>query len=230
VPDGAAHPPAGWYLEPVVGSDRGAMSITVATPRHRLQLSGNYLAATSHHRFLPNGGLTHLLVRDGDRAWDWDERYLRLLDAGYPPRQLCRWLPHWTPAVPPGSSLRVPRTDWLTPSPGVLEVAGVDRDGGVHWFRYDAHDPKNTAVRTAAATDSSFTAAALLGPGVVVAASAANVIQWLVPDGTRLRLRAAVTLQVPSRVVALVGRGPTVAAVLADGTALRVAPGAGVGG
>jgi len=227
IAEGAKNPLAGWYLEPVVGTDRGAVSVTVATPRQRLQLSGTYLAATSHNRFMPTGGLTNLLVRAGaDRAWDWDERFLRLLADGEPPRSLCRWLPHWTPAVPPGSSLTVPRTDWRTPSPGVLEVAGVDRDGNVHWFRFDGSDPRNTAADTATAAGESFTAAALVGPGQVVAASAVNVVQWMSREGTTLRPRAEVPLRVPTRVVALVGRGAgEVVAVLADGTAVRVSPG-----
>lgn len=227
VPEGAKHPLAGWYLEPVVGADRGAVSVTVATPRQRLQLSGNFLAATSENRYLPNGKLTRLLVRgDGDRAWDWDERFLRYIDAASPTWPRCRWLPHWTPGVPPGIPLVVPRTDWLTPSPGVLEVAGVDSVGAVHWFRFDASDPRNTAADTADAAGEAFTAAALVGPGQVVVASAVNVIQWLSREGTTLRLRAAVPLRLPTRVVALAARGANeVVAVLADGTAVRVSRG-----
>ncbi|HEX4610067.1 MAG TPA: hypothetical protein VH092_17875, partial [Urbifossiella sp.] len=80
---------------------------------------------------------------------DWDERFLRLLSGHDPARPRCRWLPHWSPAVPPGSSITVPRVDWLTPSPGVLEVAGVDKDGTVHWFRFDGRDPANTSARSA---------------------------------------------------------------------------------
>jgi len=232
VADGAKNPLGGWYLEPVIGSERGAVSVTVATPRQRLQLSGMYLAATSHNRFLPNGGLTNLLVRAGaDRAWDWDERFLRLLDVGYPPQPLCRWLPHWTPAVPPSSSLTVPRTDWRMPSDGVLEVAGVDRDGAVHWFHFDGRKPTDIGAIVASATTERYLAAALVGPGQVVAATHRNVIHWLYADRTTLRSRVTVTLTVPARVVALVARAPgDLVAVLADGTAVRVSPGRPRGG
>jgi hypothetical protein len=218
--DGA---PVDVYLEPLVGSDRGAIGVTVATRRRRLALSGTYLAATSQQWFRPEGRLTHLLVRDGPtRAWDWDESFLRLLGAGSPPRSLCRWLPHWHPAVPPGSSLTVPRTDWLTPSPGVLEVAGVDRAGTAHWFHFDGRDPANTAARTATASAERVTAACLLGPARVAVTTDRNVVRWLEPHDTALRPRAAVALDVPARVAALAARGGSPAAILADGTALRV--------
>jgi hypothetical protein len=60
----------------------------------------------------------------------------------------------------------------------------------------------------------------------VTAATDRNVVQWLPPDHTTLRPRAEVLLAVPARVVALVARGDVdLVAVLADGTALRVAPG-----
>jgi tetratricopeptide (TPR) repeat protein len=221
-------PPAGWYLAPVAGADRGTVGVIIATRSERLGLTGSYLAATTQHGFLPEGGLTHLLVRDAHgRGWDWADRFLRQLDPGHPPRWVGRWAPHWTPAVPPGSSLTVPRTDWITPEPGVIEVAGVDRVGVAHWFRFDGRAASNTAPRGAATTADRFTAACLVGPGRVVAATDGNEVRWLEPTGTELRPRAVVLLSVPARVVALATGGVTgeVVVVLADGSVLRVSPG-----
>lgn len=224
-------PTTGWYLEPVASEEGNAFHVTIATPRERLQLTGGYLAQTAHARFLSGGGATHLLARAGaERAWDWDDRFLRLLAGNRFPNPVCRWLPHCTPAVPPGNSLTVPRVDWLTPLPGVLEVACVDRDGVAHWFRFDGSDPGNTTVRVASAARERFTAACLVLPGQIAAATDGNVVHWLRPDRTTLRPRAAaVALDVPSPVVALVARGTAgdLVAVLADGTAVRVGPGGG---
>jgi tetratricopeptide (TPR) repeat protein len=223
-------PAAAWYLEPAAALERGAIHVTAASPRERLPLSGSYLARTSHARYLGDGGTTHLLVRAGDdRAWDWQDRTLRLLTGSHAPSPACRWLPHCTPDVPPGNSLTVPRVDWLTPLPGVLEVACVDWDGVAHWLRFDGSDPGNTAARTASTAHERFLAACLIQPGQVAAATDKNVVHWLRPDRTTLRPRAAVALDVPSPVVALVARGTAgdLVAVLADGTAVRVGPGGG---
>ncbi len=218
----------GWHLEPLAQREAGYVWVAVASQRQRVQLSRQLLHSTADSRFHPHGGHTHLLVRDGPtRAWDWDDRFLRLLDGSRPPQPLCRWLPHWAPGVPPGSSLTVPRAAWLTPTPGVMEVAGTDRDGTAHWFHFDGRDPSNPAARTASAAGERFTAVCLLAPGQVAAATDRSVVQWLYPDRTALRPRAVSHLAVPARVVALVPAGATgdLFAVLADGTAVRVSPG-----
>lgn len=218
----------GWHLEPLAQREAGYVWVTVASPRQRVQLSRQLLHATEDSRFLPAGGHTHLLVRDGPtRAWDWDDRFLRLLDGNRPPHPLCRVLPRWAPAVPSGSSLVVPRVAWLTPTPGVIEFAGTDGDGAVHWFHVDGREPANVAARMAAAAGERFTAACLVAPGQVAAATDRNVVQWLYPDRGTLRPRAVARLDIPARVAALVPAGATgeLLAVLTDGTAVRVAPG-----
>lgn len=213
----------GWHLEPEAAFEKGDYRVTLATPAGRERLSGFYLQPGNPDRFLVDGTNTHLLVRHGDDwAWDWDERFVRWLSVS---KMRCRWVPHWSPGVPAGSPLAAPGVDWLTPSTGLLEVAGVDRDGVLHWSVFHAADPADPASQSASDTQLDwYTAACLVAPRQVVAATRRNEIRWLRVEGAKLKVTAAKALAVPARVVTLVARPAAgeVVAILADGSAVRV--------
>jgi hypothetical protein len=122
----------------------------------------------------------------------------------------------WTPAGV---------VDWLTPAAGVLEIAAVDGDGGVHWGRYDGRDPGRS--ESGWAFDSGplrYSVACLVAPGVVAAVTTGNDICWLRVAGTKLAAAASTPIGGPARVVGLTARpDPSeLAVVLADGSGLRV--------
>lgn len=219
-----------WHLEPLATG--WELGVTVAGPSGREMVTGYKVRHAIPTGYLRNGVNTHLLVcdrhlrekDDPEWYWDWDDRFLRCLTIRSETR--ARWVPQWSPAIPPGSPLSVPVVDWLMPVAGVLEVAGVDADGIVHWTMCDARDVEVSFTRTASSTPPHrFRAVCLISPGLLVAATAGNELLWLRRgDGTALTPYKERTLAVPTRVAALVSRPADreVVAVLDDGSAVRV--------
>src|SRR5205085_996367 len=83
-------------------------------------------------------GPVRLVVEPGDKSnWYWiGGRVLRQVSGD--PSSECEWPASWTP---------VGAVDWLTPGPGLLEVALVDVGGDVHWAEVDAREPERRGVR-----------------------------------------------------------------------------------
>jgi hypothetical protein len=126
---------------------------------------------------LPSGGRVRALVLGDLRL-----RLARLLRADAPgvtadaePGEV---VIGWTPAVPPGSSLRQPPIDWLYPiAPEYLQLTGLDADGELHWTEVFFEQRQPQRMRSANAVGP-FRAAVLLRPGVV-AAVAPRQVTWL---------------------------------------------------
>jgi hypothetical protein len=217
----------GWYLEPSASFGQGDYQVTVAGPGGRLRLSGWYLRTGYPDRYLSDGRNTHLLVRGGEtRAWDWDDRLVRLLATDSGVRVHCRWVPHWTPGVPAGNPLAAPAPGWITPVPGVLEVVGIDLDGVLHWSEFDGRDAEDPGSRSASASHpDGYRAACLTAPGAVAAVTGQNEVHWLRVSGGGFKpWAAAKKLHVPTRVAAVVSRPQAneVIVLLEDASAVRV--------
>ena len=163
-----------WYLESAVARSGRDSRVHVAGPVARTMIFGLHT-----HRvpigYSQHGASTHLLFNDNFRHyWDWSDGFLHCRSPEG--AILVRCAPHWTPGIPPGSSLATPVVDYLTPAPGELEIVGIDADGILHWMSIKIAEPA-TEVDTATYTDGAgFRAACLLAPGVVAAANGKNEI------------------------------------------------------
>jgi tetratricopeptide (TPR) repeat protein len=218
------------YLEPSANSDPDFTSVVVAGPDDRIEYRGRYLEPHGFAPYTADRVRTHLLVRGRHGGiWDWHDHEMLNLYAGGNIR--CRWLPHWKPGVPPGTTLRRPPLDWMTPTERVLEVAGVDAEGMVHWSRLDGADRSNPGARTASyriqsgpGGIASPAIAVCLASDNLVAAATADRIHWLQVEGTSMRSVAVRNLPVSSRPAALIARPnkSEVLVILSDGSGLRV--------
>jgi tetratricopeptide (TPR) repeat protein len=219
------------YVEPCAAPGQQFARVVVAGPNNLTEYRGPYLEPRGSSPYRAGRARTHLLVRGEQHGgiWDWHDHEMLNLYAGGNVR--CRWLPHWRPGVPPGTTLRRPPLDWMTPTERVLEVAGIDAEGIVHWSRFDGTDRANSGARTASYCFKS-------GPGVIaspalavclasdnlVVAATADRIHWLQVEGTSMRSVAVRNLSVSSRPAALVARPKKsdVLVILSDGSGLCV--------
>jgi hypothetical protein len=216
---------AEWYLQPAATIRDGDPQVTLSGPDERVTYVGRYLRSGPTELFLADGRHTRLLVDGGTRAWDWDDRFMRCIDAGREDPVIARWVPHWTPAAPEGMLPPAPHVDWLVPEPGMLEVAGTDRDGRVCWSEFDAPNPAERSSRSATAVHpDGYRSVCLVGRGAVAAVTNRNEVHWLRVKGTTLRLVAITGLAVPARVAVLIHRpmDDEVIAILVDGSAVRL--------
>ena len=222
------------YLEPSAGSDLDYSRVVVAGPNNRTEYRGPYLEPRSSGLCRADRARTHLLVRVERHGgiWDWnDHQMLNLyLNAGGNVRGY--WVSHWRPGVPPGTTLRRPPLDWITPTDGVLEVVGIDAEGIVHWSSFDGSDRTNPVTRSASyrvhsgpgGFASPALAVCLASSNLVVAATADDRIHWLQVEGTNMKSVTLRNLSVSARPVALVARPKRseVLVILSDGSGLRV--------
>jgi hypothetical protein len=209
-----------FHLQPAAGG-HGGTSIRVAGPGTHVRFIGRYLAAQSVTP--PNGLATHLIVEKNAELWVWIGSYLNYQTAGS-----ARWerrLMTWWPAVPHGSAVGVPPIDWLTPTPGVIEVVGLNQQGVLYWSSVTIRDTTDSPTETHANTHpSGYVAACLTGPGLVAAVSGNNVLHWLSADSGLAPRAKPRALAVPARAVWLVARPAAreVVVVFADGSTARV--------
>ena len=169
-----------WYLQPAASIRDGNPRVTVAGPHERVTFVGRYLQGHPAEAFQTDGRNTHLLVEAGAYAWDWDDRFVRCLGDKSGDPVIARWVPHWTPAAPVDTLPASPHVDWHTPEPGVLEVAGTDRDGHVCWSEFDARDPDQRPPRTATASHpDGYRSVCIVGRGAVAAVT--NTMRSLAP-------------------------------------------------
>jgi hypothetical protein len=199
--------------------------VTVAGPSGREMIFGFHHRHSMPIGYLRIGMHTRLLAcRDQEWFWDWDERFIRCLSAAGEVRR--RWMPQWTPAIPPGSPLATPVIDYSMPSPGVLEVVGIDGEGILHWSKFDTETDGDTNVWSdARAEKSGFRAACLHARNSVIAVTGDNELMWI-HRGTMLRLskHPAQLLSNPTRIAAVVSLRSSneIVAILDDGSALNL--------
>jgi hypothetical protein len=210
-----------YHLHPAAHPRDGDVRVTLYAGDKRMMFAGPLLRP----RATGEGRDVYLRVVGEPDVWGWDVGSLRWFgDAG----TVTKWRADWEPAIPEGSPLTVRAVDWMTPSPRVLQIVGVDRPGVVHWSKFDAHrtdGPTDSKQTASLAHPAGFLAACLERPDHVVAATATNELHWLRAGGKGLEPRTAPrTLPVPARIVALAARRPGegVAAVLEDGSAVVV--------
>ena len=206
-------------LNPAAWPRDGEVRATVWSGDQRHTFAGPYLRP----RAFGGGRDVTLRVEGVHDVWHWDRRTVHWHSGG---NAIGRGVVTWEPGTPAGSPLTVPAVDWLAPVSRVLELAGTDRDGVVHWTKFEAGKGGPGAPLTASLSHpAGFLAACLERPGHVLAATAANELHWLRAGARGFEPRTAPrTLPVPARVVALAARRPGegVAAVLEDGSAVVV--------
>jgi len=196
-----------WYIESEATQEDGQPRVTTTGLIGRTMWTGYHLRADPVERFRPDRSATHLLLREGTaRAWDWDQRDLRLTTGKGPSELRCRWFTPWIPALSPEGITR--QVDAITPTAGVLEVVGVDEDSVLHWSEFDGRKPHSPQSRTASVTHpAGFVAACHLVSGMIAAVTAGNEVVVFRVSGTTLRRWGSTTkLDSPSRAAALVSR------------------------
>ncbi|MBY0457007.1 MAG: hypothetical protein K2V38_06700, partial [Gemmataceae bacterium] len=213
---GVENPPV--YLQPEPPFRAGEFRLTVAARDERLGLAGPYLLADTDPMFEGGDGPARLLVETAD-GWRWMWTGGMVVCRAPDDRLETRWPAPCVPASP---------VDWLTPAPGVLQVAAVTALGGLIWHEFNGTRPQGRPEGRGAGTGpperGDYQTACLCEPGLVAASTTRNEVHWLRAAGRELTAVGTVTVRVPSRVFALVAR-PTageVVAVLADGSAVRV--------
>jgi hypothetical protein len=220
-------PPADaeFYLQPSPAARDGQSTVTLADGRGRLTFRGPYLLTVPSDEFLADGRATRLLITGAGCAWDWDDRFVRCLPLGNA-RTARRWVPPWTPGVPPGSSLAAPPLDWLTPAAGVLEVVGTDHEGVLHWTEFDGRSSDGPQQQTLARPHPDrYAAACLVAPGLVAAVTGGNEVHWLRAAGNAFwEFAKPKRLAVPARAVFLAARPQAneVVVVFADGSSVCI--------
>jgi hypothetical protein len=218
--------PGGLYLQPSAGTADGEPVVTLDTPFGRASYRTLHLLPGPPREYLPaSPAATRLLARAADCAWDWDDLFVRCL-TGEGPSATGRWVPTWTPAVPPDSPLATPVVNWIAPASRVLEVAGVNCEGNLYWSEFNGRGFEAGQSRTAVAPHpDGFRAACLVAPGSVVAATGRNEVSRFRVSGTELRRTSGpVTVSTPARVVFLAPRSRAngVVAVTEDGSAVTI--------
>jgi hypothetical protein len=195
--------PAGgaWHIEPLVLRRGSEHHVTVATPERREMFVGTQLLPRVPIGYQVNGSHTHLLAATEEHFWDWDDRFIRCLESSG--KVLLRWVPHWTPAVPAGSSLAIPPLDWLSTENGSIEIAGVDADGIVHYSRFSLKEGGTRSFDTDGERWR-FRAACFVSPGSVIGVTDDNRLVWIRPRMiVELKIADDVLRSSPARIVAL---------------------------
>jgi tetratricopeptide (TPR) repeat protein len=214
-----------WYLQPSATFRDGDYRVTLVTPERRVTYVGRHLLSQPTDPFVDDGSpRTRLLVEAGG-TWYWASGSVWYRPPGGEDRPVGHWFAPWSPSVHADSPLAQSAVDWITPESGVLEVAGVDAIGRVHWAEFDGRDPDNRRSRAnSAAHPGGYVAACLVGPRSVAAVTRGNEVHWLRATGTTLDRSRAAKLGIPSPAVALVARSEPVEviAILADGYAVRL--------
>ncbi len=212
-----------WYLKPTINSWSDVESIGVVTlvnPYGCYSYRGTSLNACKPP-FAGKKDLTYLLAEDRHGGlWIWDQIDLRFVSATHTESELIR--PPWTPAVPPGSCLTVPTVDLIC-GDRHLEIVGVDSDGVLHWAKVIAKQEDLNLKHHCGSRLDDYSAACLLGPNHIAAATTKGEIVWLnaANDGLTAHKRKT-TLSEDSPVVALSALSQQVIAVLANGAVRRI--------
>jgi tetratricopeptide (TPR) repeat protein len=133
----------------------------------------------------------------------------------------------WRPAVPEGSPLGAPPTDWLNPGRNAVEIVGLTAEGDLYWSWLGDKDGRGACETACRPVErhKGFRAAALAGSRKVVGLTADNGVVWLKVVGEAFETWVpAQWLPVPARAVAAFARPPhsDVVIVFEDGTATRV--------
>ncbi|CAN5197393.1 hypothetical protein BH11PLA2_BH11PLA2_37440 [soil metagenome] len=214
-----------WYLKPMVvaASKDDPAGVVMLTNRHGcFAFKGPNLNACTP-RMLVDAHSAFLIADDSDNGiWLWDHRGLDHPNTAYAPTNSLRV--SWAPGIPAGNCMTVANLDWTT-NEGELDIVGLDTNGYVNTFHV-AHTSVHSLnfVYRVSTTDNSYTAACLLGPGVIAAATRTNEIAWLiVRDGKMLPYRAVTRLNNTQPIVALATISQLhIIAVLANGSVIRI--------
>ncbi|MCE9561662.1 MAG: tetratricopeptide repeat protein [Planctomycetes bacterium] len=215
-----------WYLQPSPAIRNHEYRITVHTPVLNKTYIGPNLKRDSTDVFLTGTLETHLLVETAETRgdiWEWSDglvRHWTRSNAGNVGFPSSRWHAPWNPLRANVGGV----VDWIAPGTGILEVAGIDTEGCLHWARFSGEDNRDPGQRDAhRPPPDRYVAACLTGSGAVVAVNAHNEVNWFRVAGTSLEVTATLTLDVPTPAVTLVARPAQneVVAILADSSAIR---------
>lgn len=216
-----------WYLSPAT-SHTVQPRVTVVGPDGWHRLRGSHLVPEPEPSDDAHTRIPYLLAETPDgSAWEWDGLFVRW-HPGDAARAV-RWMPPWQPVRPETTTLAASPPDWLSPSPGLLEVCGFGPNNALYWSFFNGQNRADPRLRTCTAEhagDGQYTAACLTDPARIAAATTKNEVHWLrATSGHGLAPYAAPTrLHLPARVVFLAPRpgADEVVAVLDDGSGVRL--------
>ena len=221
----AAASKAGWYLQASASITGLEPSVTLAASGNRTEYAGVYFAPGPPARWPATGVIPYLLASDEyGGAWEWSGLAVRFWTGRVDGRAPMAWVNTWSPGAPDWSLPGSQCVDWFCPEAGVIEIAGPDHTGVLHWSSFDGRQDKSNPLFKSATHPDGYVAACLTGPGHTVALTRRNGLVGLEVSGGTLKSTAMLTVPVPARAVAISYRrhDDSIAIVFDDGSAVRM--------